>query len=92
MSCSLRNNSCESRLFVRVQNNTDCSLFNAALESMRLETDGTLPWSKLKCVKTNLITANFSDEGVHPNSSGIQLLVENLWNNFSKKPSIHFHC
>ena len=48
------------------------------LWKMCLEMDGSFPWSKVECVNTNLTATNISDDGMHPNASGIQLLVENL--------------
>ena len=48
------------------------------LWKMCLQLDGILPWSKVECVNTNLTANNICDDGVHPNASGIQLLVENL--------------
>ena len=50
-----------------------------------LELDGIFPWSKVECVNNNLTANNICDDGVHPNASGIQLLVENLRFFFLKK-------
>ena len=46
--------------------------------------NGTFTWSKVESFNTNLTATNICEDGVHPNASGIQLLMEKLWGYFSK--------
>ena len=62
--------------YVRKTNNEEITKFNDHLEMIRLEFDGSYPWSRIEVLENAVSIDDICFYGVHPNNDGIKKLVE----------------